>query len=136
YLSTFDYEVFISYSHTDNAPIDGTWVTKFAELLQNKLSVRLGPEIRVWSDARITGAEDFTAKILQTLRTSAVLVPIVAPSWENSDWCQEEHNAFQNFAGDDFWVENKCRVVKVIKYPLDEERRVKRVNIVPQALGF
>jgi hypothetical protein len=123
-VSDYPNDVFISYSHIDNQPIDGAgggWVDTFHELLQNFVDVHLGRRTTIWRDRRLTGADIFSNEIEQQLRASAVLVSIISPGYLQSDWCNRELFAFTRAADDgrSLRIGNLLRVVKVLRLPAE-----------------
>ena len=123
-VSDYTNDVFISYSHIDNQPIDGAgdgWVDTFHELLQNFVDVHLGRRTAIWRDRRLTGADIFSDEIEQQLKASAVLVSIISPGYLQSDWCNRELFAFTRTAEDgrSLRIGNLHRVVKVLRLPAE-----------------
>jgi len=123
-VSDYRNDVFISYSHIDNQPIDdggSGWVDTFHELLQNFVDVHLGRRTTIWRDRRLTGADIFSDEIEQQLKASAVLVSIISPGYLQSDWCNRELFAFTRAAEDgrNLRIGNLQRVVKVLRLPAE-----------------
>jgi len=119
----FTNDIFVSYSHIDNAPMaDGRgWVDVFHEHLQNFVNVHLGRRISVWRDKRLHGGEIFSDEIEQQLRASAVLVSVLSPGYVNSTWCNRELLGFTDTAQKQgrLRVGNLPRVQKVLRLPVD-----------------
>ena len=119
----FNHDVFISYSHFDNQAVDEHgWVSDFHRRLQIELDEELGEKSSVWRDVRIGSADDFTADLTKQLKSTAVLLAIVSPGYLNSRWCGWELQGFvegERRTGD-LWVEAKCRAIKIIKRPGDQ----------------
>lgn len=123
-VSDYPNDVFISYSHIDNQPIDGAgggWADTFHELLQNFVDVHLGRRTAIWRDRRLTGADIFSDEIEQQLKAAAVLVSIISPGYLQSDWCNRELFAFTRAAEDGRSLRsgNLQRVVKVLRLPTE-----------------
>ena len=120
----FNHDVFISYSHFDNQAVDEHgWVSDFHRRLQIELDEELGEKSSVWRDVRIGSADDFTADLTKQLKSTAVLLAIVSPGYLNSRWCGWELQGFvegERRTGD-LWVEAKCRAIKIIKRPGDQD---------------
>lgn len=138
-LSGFPNDVFISYTHRDNLPEDPSdsqsgWVSRFHWQLQKRLTELLGREAKIWRDPKLGAADVFSHELADQLKNTAVLVPVVSPGYDRSEWCRRELAAFQEAAEAQggFEINNKVRAAKVIKTPLDGngERA-----IVPGALG-
>lgn len=120
----FARQVFISYAHLDNQPLgaDQTgWVSLFHTTLQTLLSQRLGSVADIWRDDKLHGNDDFSAEILDQLGDTALFVAILSPRYPNSAWCRKEINTFcdKAEATRSLVVDNKARVIKVLKLPLD-----------------
>ena len=119
----FSHDVFISYSHLDNQGVDDEdgWVTKFHRRLQIELDEELGDKAVVWRDTRIGGADDFSADLTKQLKNTALVIAVVSPGYLNSRWCEWELKGFIDGTRriGDLWVDAKCRAIKVIKRPSD-----------------
>ena len=88
YVPGFDYDVFISYSHANNAE---RWVSKFREKLDARLKERVPPGATFFRDAEsVQGNEELTPEILGGIRKTAVLVAIVSRAYVTRPWCQKE----------------------------------------------
>lgn len=114
----FANDVFISYTHEDDYQEDGVhWVARFEAELRARLAKVSGQSILTWRDDRLTGSDRFKPEIEEQLFKSAVLVPIVTPSYFHSEWCGAERGKFieraHAFGGLD--VGNKARIVKAAK---------------------
>jgi hypothetical protein len=124
--------VFLSYAMSDDQglPSEGGWVTNFHYTLKAMLDVRLGQSVEVWRDTQIRLDRDFSASTADALSRAAVLICIVSPAYINSKWCMKEVRAFCDLAErrGDLQVNNRLRVFKVIKIPVDAE------EALPEAL--
>ena len=92
-VSSYNNDVFISYSPIDNQPFgdpQGGWVDMFHEHLQNFINVHLGGAPPCGATSGLTGAEVFSDEIAQQLRSSAVLISIISPGYMQSEWCNRE----------------------------------------------
>ena len=105
---TFDYDIFISYSHIDNElPSIGSvndhhrgWVDTFHTALEWRLKNEFGKKnpVRIWQDRRgLHGSDIFREEILRACQSSAILMCITSRSYMNSDWCAE---GYKEFVGD------------------------------------
>lgn len=118
-MPSFDYDLFISYSHRDNGGGKGEgWVDRFHELLRERLSVQLGREPRIWRDVKqLDGGDYFDDEIARGIERSRVLLVIISPSYLNSSYCAQELECFtqaaENNGGER--VGNRSRRVKVVK---------------------
>jgi len=116
----FDLHAFISYAHIDNEPLEPGqpgWVSRFHAVLKTRLSQRLGEPARLWRDDKLRGDDVFGDEIRSQLPRAALLVSILSPRYVRSDWCTAEVTGFAAAAGAT-QVQNKTRVVKVLKTPL------------------
>jgi hypothetical protein len=116
----FDLHAFISYAHIDNEPLEPGqpgWVSRFHAVLKTRLSQRLGEPARLWRDDKLRGDDVFGDEIRAQLPRAALLVSILSPRYVRSDWCTAEVDGFAAAAGAT-QVQNKTRVVKVLKTPL------------------
>lgn len=121
-MPSFDYDLFISYSHRDNG--DG-WVDRFHARLKNRLGVELGREPSIWRDAkRLDGGDYFDDEIAQALARSKVLLSIISPSYLNSQYCAQELRYFSEAAVTNGGVRigNRSRRVKVVKTWVERDR--------------
>ena len=136
----FERHAFISYAHIDNQPLptekDG-WVTIFHEALQQLLAGRLGGKADIWRDHKLQGNDVFSDEILQQLAKTAVFISVLTPRYINSEWCSKEVGHFCTAAQDMGGVvldDNKCRVFKVLKLPIDRQDTLPPV--LSQMLGY
>ncbi len=116
----FDLHAFISYAHIDNEPLEPGqpgWVSRFHAVLKTRLSQRLGEPARLWRDDKLRGDDVFGDEIRAQLPRAALLVSILSPRYVRSDWCTAEVDGFAA-AASATQVQNKTRVVKVLKTPL------------------
>jgi hypothetical protein len=138
-VAGFPNDLFISYTHRDNSPQDPAdadtgWVSRIHWQLQKRLTELLGRDARVWRDLRLGGADVFSRELTDQIKRSAVLVAVVSPGYQQSEWCRRELATFLDAAATQggLQVGNKVRVVKVVKTPIDGDRQR---AIVPEALG-
>jgi hypothetical protein len=83
---------FMSYAHVDDS--EGQ-VTTFCEQLEQELRVLSGrSDIEIFKDADIELGDPWSARIADALAASAFLLPIVTPSFLQSQYCCEELQAF------------------------------------------
>jgi hypothetical protein len=122
----FDQHLFISYAHIDDQPLtpgEQGWITRFHATLDALLSMRLGRKAKIWRDAKLQGNDIFSNEIVAQFKQSAVLVSILTSRYLSSEWCTREAREFcqgaQQTGG--LVVDNKSRVFKVIKTPVDTQ---------------
>ena len=135
----FDRQIFISYAHLDNQPLTADqagWVSLFHSTLQTLLSQRLGAPADIWRDDKLRGNDSFSDEILKQLAGTAIFVSILTPRYLKSEWCTREIRSFcqQAEAGQSLVVDNKARVIKVLKLPVDTGQSLPPV--VGQQLGY
>lgn len=114
----FANDVFISYTHEDDFKEAGIhWVANFEAELRARLAKVSGQSIHIWRDDRLTGADRFGPEIRDQLSKSAVLLPVVTPSYFHSEWCAQERDRFIEMARSHRGLDvgNKARIVKAAK---------------------
>jgi hypothetical protein len=123
----FEHNLFISYAHIDDQPLtpgEKGWITRFHATLNAMLSMRMGRAANIWRDEKLGGNDVFSNEIVARFKRSAALVSIVTSRYLGSEWCMREarefcQNAQQNGG---LMVDNKLRVFKVIKTPVDTQQ--------------
>jgi TIR domain len=135
----FERQVFVSYAHLDNQPLtkdQSGWVSLFHSTLQTLLSQRLGAAVDIWRDDKLRGNDVFSDEILQQLASTALFVSVLTPRYLKSEWCTREIRAFceQAEAKRMLVVDNKARIIKVLKLPVEGEQALPPT--VGQLLGY
>ena len=100
---SFEHDVFISYAHIDNeSPTpDGTgWVSSFHRAVEVRVAQLLGARPSVWRDPKLSGNDVFAETLVDELRSAALLLSVVSPSYVNSEWCRRELEAFVKASAD------------------------------------
>jgi hypothetical protein len=131
---TFANDVFISYEHVDDLPLDPArpgqsagWVTTLVQHLENFLGQEIGRAegFTVWKDKyNLRGNNSLTPEIKAELERTAIFIAILSPGYLASAWCPDEARFFaQRFAGN-----LAGRVFVVEKAKLDD------AAVVPQQL--
>jgi hypothetical protein len=138
-MMDFDKHLFISYAHLDNQPLlpeQQGWITQFHVSLEAFLSMRLGRKAEIWRDDRLQGNDIFAAEIVAQFPHTALLVSILTPRYLESKWCTKEVQEFCHSAqlSGGVVVDNKARVFKVIKAPVDADESLPPV--MKDALGY
>ena len=136
---TFDKHLFISYAHIDDRPLtpgEKGWVSRFHVSLEAMLSMRTGRAVRIWRDEKLSGIDRFGDEIVQQFPNTAVLLSVVSPRYVESDWCTREVWEFCAAAEKSLGLvlDNKVRVVKVVKTPTDDQSRLP--PLLHQVLGY
>jgi hypothetical protein len=135
----FEKDLFISYAHIDNQPLTSEeqgWISRFHKSLESVLSMRLGVPAKIWRDEKLRGNDVFAEEIVGQFPHTALLVSVLTPRYVNSAWCTREVQEFcksaQQTGG--VVVENKARIFKVIKTPVDTEESLPEV--MKDILGY
>lgn len=124
----FEKDVFISYAHIDDEALsDGLkgWITEFHKALEVRLSQLLGEEPRIWRDSKLQGNDFFTPEIESQFQKLKIMISVVTPRYVRSEWCNKEVTLFYKAAKSTggVVVENKSRIFKVIKTPVELEEQ-------------
>jgi len=135
----FQRNVFISYAHIDNVPLSEQqmgWITRFHNTLSAMLSMRLGRKADIWRDSKLNGNDIFADEIVQQFPKTELLISVLTPRYVESEWCTREVKEFckSTEATGGLVVENKTRILKVIKLPVDSEDPLPPV--MRQVLGY
>jgi hypothetical protein len=135
----FAKHLFISYAHLDNAPLTEQqqgWITRFHTSLAALLSMRMGRKAEIWRDAKLTGGDRFENEILLQFPKTALLVSVLTPRYVESEWCTREVREFCKTAemSGGLVVDNKSRVLKVIKTPVESEAPLP--SVMKETLGY
>jgi hypothetical protein len=138
-MASFDKHLFISYAHIDNQPLTPEqkgWISRFHATLEALLSMRLGRTANIWRDDKLQGNDVFAEEIVDQFSHTAVLVSVLTPRYLNSEWCTREVREFCKSAerSGGVVVDNKARVFKVLKAPVDTQESLPPV--VKDVLGY
>ena len=136
-MSLYNIDLFISYAHIDNQPLaaDKTgWISRFHESLDTLLSMRLGKSVRIWRDDKLQGNDRFADEITDQFDRTAILVSVLSPRYLKSEWCNREVDEFCKRAQNQLFVEQKARVFKIFKAPVDTEDTLPA--IMQELLGY
>ena len=138
-MASFEKHLFISYAHIDNQPLTPEqkgWISRFHATLQALLSMRLGQPAKIWRDDKLQGNDVFADEIVDQFAHTAVLISVLTPRYLKSDWCTREVREFcaQADQSGGMVVENKARVFKVLKAPVETQESLPAV--VKNILGY
>ena len=129
----FETEVFISYAHLDNQPLEeGSkgWVSHFHQALEVRIGQLLGKQPLIWRDPKLQGNDYFGDTLIDRLPGVGVLVSVVTPRYVKSEWCHKEleefYKASENTGG--VRMDNKSRVFKVLKTPVAIDQHPVELN--------
>jgi hypothetical protein len=121
-LPNSEHDIYISYSHLDNAPLvhgEKGWVDDLREQLEHKLAQILGYMPSIWYDARLHGENAFLDEGLnERLGKTCVLVCVLSPGYVRSEWCLRELREFRRMAEESWGLtvaHGRSRVFKVVK---------------------
>lgn len=136
-MSLYKYDLFISYAHIDNQPVCDAlpgWISRFHESLDTLLSMHLGKQVRIWRDDKLKGNDQFDKEIINQFDGTAALISVLTPRYLSSEWCTREVNEFCNRVNESIVVENKTRIFKIVKTPVESEEPLP--GIMQQMLGY
>jgi hypothetical protein len=128
--------IFISYCHADNDDTLGEgWIEQFHKVLRSRLKAITGvrnpeEELGIWRDKEIQGNEEFSQVLLEKINQAKIVISILSPSYITSEWCLREIDEFVKAANEeaDLVVQNKARLFKVLKTPVDREKHPKSLR--------
>lgn len=130
YLERYKYDIFISYSHTDNLKVfeeEKGWVEQFFKSLECCLFQLIGTrDLSIWWDEkRLDGNTLFDDSIADALKNSAILVCLNSRSYLNSEYCKKELDLFyknvqQKFQG--VKIGDWSRIVNVLLYNIPYQK--------------
>jgi hypothetical protein len=123
----FAHDVFISYAHVDDRPLDlmpagqsAGWVTMLVRHLENFLGQEIGRAegFTVWKDNYdLRGNNALTSEIKTELERTAIFIAILSPGYLASEWCPDEACFFARCFIDDL----AGRIFVVEKAKLDDD---------------
>jgi hypothetical protein len=93
----FQYDLFISYAHLNDAPWregDAGWVTEFVRTLEAELKAK-NRDFSLWNDPNLRTADDFNDAIGKAVSESAVFLSVLSPAYDNSRYCKQEVEEFR-----------------------------------------
>ena len=123
YVPGFEHDIFISYAHVDNAPVEDPdgWVTKLHASLLALIPQKIGRAegFSIWRDRKLSGNDEFEDTLESAFRRSALMLTILTPSYVASPWCPRELDGFTTQPHSRFGpkVGDKNRVFKVMPAP-------------------
>ncbi|HUX84807.1 MAG TPA: toll/interleukin-1 receptor domain-containing protein, partial [Chitinophagaceae bacterium] len=98
YIPGYPFDIFISYSHVDNATNSGVgWIEQFYKCLNLSLAKRIGQMdvIRIWWDSgKLDGSKLFDQSIADGINQSAIMISLVSAGYLKSDYCNKELDLF------------------------------------------
>ena len=129
----FEKDIFISYAHIDDESISENekgWITEFHRALEIRLSQLLGERPVIWRDSALDGNHDYDKEIVSQFPKIAILISILSPRYVKSEWCIKEVEEFYKAAEQNFGplVNNKSRVFKIVKTPVDLDKHPQKLQ--------
>lgn len=123
YVPGFEHDIFISYAHVDNTPVEEEegWVTKLHSSLLALIPQKIGRAegFSIWRDLKLSGNDELVDSLDSAFRRSAIMLTILTPSYLASTWCSKELEGFSSQPHPIFGprVGDKNRVFKVMPSP-------------------
>lgn len=128
----FEHDLLISYAHIDDQAFmeGGTgWVSRLHDILNVRVAQLLGMRPAIWRDPTLQGNDLFRDRIREELQKAAALLPVVSPSFLQSDFCHFELTEFcQAVEKSGVSVPNKKRIFKVVKTPVRDDQLPEEVR--------
>lgn len=91
-MASYRWDIFISYAH-----VDGKWVERFHQDLEQHLRSKVDPKIRIWHDQhQLRTGDALDRRLAEDVRASAILIPVISAAWKGSAYCQRELEEFVN----------------------------------------
>ena len=103
YIPNYTHDIFVSYRHSNNEPMEGVkegWVTTLVKNVQTLIIQRLKgnqTDFNLWMDFKLRYNEHWTPQIMTALEESAVILIIMSAAYLESDWCLREKDSFLSF---------------------------------------
>ena len=122
YIPGFEYDIFISYAHVDNALLTGQekgWIQEFYENLDVLLAQRFGRSglVKIWWDSKkLDGSKVFDVSIEEGIKKSAVMICLLSPGYQASEYCNKELELFHQKAqqeGAGLRINDRTRILNV-----------------------
>ncbi|MCO6478447.1 MAG: toll/interleukin-1 receptor domain-containing protein [Phaeodactylibacter sp.] len=122
-----EYDIFISYPHEEEKNSreleKNPWVNAFCTKLKSKFHRLTGKPLSVFLDEDVLRAgEALNEKIEDGLRNALLFVPVLSPSYFESDWCIKEFNYFLEVIEKQALGEKRTnRIIPIVITPYDKE---------------
>jgi hypothetical protein len=117
-VAGFEFDIFISYSHVDNLPVEGErWVERFHDRLQVELYRKEGSsDIKIWRDCELEGNQKFDQVLRSRLEKSVILLCLNSPGYAKSSYCAGERDHFVAAQRDQVQTGDRSRFFNVLLY--------------------
>jgi hypothetical protein len=122
YVQNYQFDLFVSYAHVDNTPMepaDHGWVDALVRILESALNMKLGRRdiASIWRDSQsLRGNHEVTGHINEQVKRSALLLVVLSPGYLSSEYCLKELQTFVANNPSD-------RIFVVYKDPIDENKQ-------------
>jgi hypothetical protein len=116
----FEYDIYVSYARGDSE-----WVNEFVRRLKVRVAQLVGRDISIYRDTKLSGADAVEQQLSPAIRSSALLIAVVTPSYVNSKYCLDEFARFEAAAREQtggVMVGSRSRVVPVWAIPVERDR--------------
>jgi len=135
-MPQFEDDIFISYSHADNASFDPErqgWVDTLHERLAIRLPQLLGTNPRIYRDTTLPGNDLLTGNLVFKLSNTAILIAVLTPAYIRSDWCMHELREFYRRASENGGLvfQGRARIFKVLKSPVPYDEQPPELRDLP-----
>lgn len=121
FVPGYEYDVFISYGHFDDAPPSKDWICDLTTNVEGKLKQICSADVTVWRDPRLMAGDRLNTTIRQAIERSAVFVSILTPGFAEKPWSAKEAEWFMEAVErDNIKLDAKSRIIPVEKYPMDD----------------
>ncbi len=91
-----EYQIFISYAWESDTDKNNKNVLKFVELLERGLNSVSAKKIKCFTDKKdLIPGDDVTQVIMENLKNSQLMIPLISPPYFTSSWCQKEWAEFE-----------------------------------------
>ena len=135
-------DVFIACTQIDNQPLSPGkqgWISQFQRNLKVRLEQLSGERVRIGSRPMPPGDVRLDERFLGSLASAKAMVSVVSPPFAKSEACCRGVEEFAQRTQDmgQYWVEDKARLFKVVKTPVDWRELPDRVKgLFEQLIGF
>lgn len=82
---------FLSYSHADDRD---QYISDLRKALEIEVQIQTGQRFTIFQDADIQAGQDFEQVIQLSIEDVLLFIPVISPSYFNSDYCRSELKAF------------------------------------------
>ncbi len=115
-----EYDLFVSYAHSDVRDQGGAFLDGFLQLLREEHRRFAPDDLHIFFDRdSIRTMEDWEQRILRGLRSSTILVAVLAPGYLASPWCRREWTAWLKHEHEQGRPESAAPLYAVTAPPLE-----------------